>query len=269
MEYNFDALSFENIVQDFRDIYQTNYMEEREINVEYIQQLLTPLFDFLNQKTTGEFYANLYKLPEKLLIPINSYINDNLTPERTNVNDLKKLAIYYTLNYIILNIFALTKNYRVLVPSTIFLAIFNNTELRNVIFHICPDDFPTKPADKNYVQNMTTFLIGNNSVGNKDSADVIAKVVNYIWYLNKGELFDFNTYMIKGISNINPTFGFNPSWDTLKDLIKIMAIYLGSNIDNKKWDKDEPLSYIASLYDNDYVDLVPILQQKLPTDYKY
>ena len=245
-----------NQILELFNLYYTNSILD-PLTIEYLKEFANKIFDGINKPKITEIHQNIETLGFNLSYNMMKYINDHIL-DFNNMDEYRQLTLKYAIEYFYIRIFELLpKNLATILPKDIFITIFNNDELRWLLFGICPSPFPTGKdfINKDQVMIISTEII-NNEIKDAEIAQIISQVCNYLKVLYAKRAIEFIEY-------IGNNIGFFRSGNNFTDLIKIVIILLRNNIRSKKWNLDNSIFYISSLYDNDILDLKTPLSHKL------
>lgn len=273
----YDFYSSKDIInEEYMNVFGNLDNPNLDTITDYIQLLLKPVYNYLKSYDLTEFKQKLSKL--SLGQHISDYLLINIPFEvRTNQAEYFSYNIKYTILYFINKILmdakksietgiAIFQQREKITVNDIFISIFNDDDLRFMIFKVCPDPFPSTPVDDRNVFGITEKL-GRYHITDLDSRKVVAKLVNYLCALYQDNLSECNDYLYNTLNIPSIVPDFTLGTNEVDNLVRLLAISLLINIDykisnNEGWRRDKAMFYIASLYDNDYIQLKDTLSQK-------
>ena len=273
----YDFYSSKDIInEEYMNVFGNLDNPNLDTITDYIQLLLKPVYNYLKSYDLTEFKQKLSKL--SLGQHISDYLLINIPFEvRTNQAEYFSYNIKYTILYFINKILmdakksietgiAIFQQREKITVNDIFISIFNEDDLRFMIFKVCPDPFPSTPVDDRNVFGITEKL-GRYHITDLDSRKVVAKLVNYLCALYQDNLSECNDYLYNTLNIPSIVPDFTLGTNEVDNLVRLLAISLLINIDykisnNEGWRRDKAMFYIASLYDNDYIQLKDTLSQK-------
>jgi len=165
--------------------------------------------------------------------------------------------IYGAIDYLIIEIIELagnelsdTSDTKIITDEYIFLAIFNDDEMRWMFFGIMPSFFRVVDHDFDYIYQQLKYEVEtpNNLCGR-----IISK---FIWYLQKiyGDRYqDLHNSIVEQYPQLK------------NDTIDPVIFTLTENIKNRDWDLNNPKFYIISMYDNNMIDWKTPLSHQIET----
>ena len=250
-------LSSEHIEQLARDFHPN--FEIASITIQYIQHFVTPLFNVLNtltvKKSLDEYLNSMSELTPELikysLMEANQIYN-SLEEEGEKDEKIKlQQYVYAVVKFFIGelvngagNVNFKYYNQEVINDSHLFLAIFEDRELRWFFLKIMPSEIKSGDTDA-----VSLALASEIGVHDYVIDMVVSMFINYL-----SELYENNyQVLLNNIKNKYPESGEPISFTLIK------------NIKDKAWNLEEVKYYIISMYDNDIITWRQSMEYKLPT----